>query len=1266
MLTTWVDRTLLDEEPLLSFCVLRDFETVPARGRKDRTAAVDRFVEDARANSTFLAKAQNWVDLAFSREDDGSIPSGLSVDDDNLLRILFNYYYRLHQNKGNDNEAIIYLTCKRRDLLGASATEQTRSNRPVVETGPREGGVAKSRRGRGGAPTLATRQQKKRKQKQKHTGNSAILISANAEGSGGIDISHTVVDGATAHIDTEARPEGISHPQPFGTEESNSNSQQTSLQSPHNAAPTQPKPIKRKAETQKTPVSTPLESSGEESSLLPSVQDISFSFAESHRPKRIASNHDRLAEMMAKERAYKLNPNDGFEPIPVPAPPRDRQVATRGRKPAVRGTQVGVRGKKPRRSPVSVGHTAPQDIVSPLTVIEAPSSSGGPAPSHAQQSEDSPAPLSASLDPTEAEPSRKSSGRASCAPKRQDGTRKRHSKANREPNLPPRASKRARRSSDVGLSGPGTDEPADQTTYLPAPLGNSPAVERAPALSAIGDASESIATAGASQGPNDVPTTNGASTSGRLGTCGPVALRIPGMESAHISGKRSRSHYEATSGEVEVPRVESLPMAPRLIRSLPRKVSSQRMNPRERDAVISAPQASSHQLTAEGVDHYLKDIAAGALMQSQESMPPIADWTQGEEVEQPFDVIGPDDNATSKPTVEESIVTSERKPRLPGNPPLWAASRQEICESTEYFRSYQGGVYSSKDTVKGYLLSAFSASRDIFHHRGKLIISHGGGKAESTYDLANGDKRHLSADDQEATDISVRALLKTYKDRRPLVLLADDKYVLFPFDLVASGCTYIVLGAYWISHAWAERQPASNERGHVVRYKFAFQWCEEQGHPWWISLDQSVDLAKIPVAPAIEIPPTEDLNLETVPVDSSSRENGQVNGNSLSKHEAIIPEALHGQQSSSKAMQKCSKCSRNSATVYKHGWMCLRPRCSAFWCLQTGERPPIQLEYDEEFLRLLPGRFETLPTLCPPTVANPPDNVTTSYAFSKGWHCSGCGRLSSRFKWEGWECAGCGQHVPVNGRLRQPNEFWHQRPSSTFLHSHVGKKSGIISRLPEPFNYGKGFTNRLTFILPDRRGTIHLILGNPVANEIADSIFREYQTQASKGELKLRRYPLRNHKLRGSLLTNYFSQNTGEPYQYVGGTGNTVSFDEAPSCICQALGLIQDRARLALGRRIPFNEILSAAYMERQKMSFHSDSEKGLGPTVASLSLGSTAFMHFRAHGATKQTQHDLTLILRHGDVLIMEGEGVQKYYEHTVIPMNFRIAATARCISSM
>ncbi|KAF8265234.1 hypothetical protein EI94DRAFT_364083 [Lactarius quietus] len=155
---------------------------------------------------------------------------------------------------------------------------------------------------------------------------------------------------------------------------------------------------------------------------------------------------------------------------------------------------------------------------------------------------------------------------------------------------------------------------------------------------------------------------------------------------------------------------------------------------------------------------------------------------------------------------------------------------------------------------------------------------------------------------------------------------------------------------------------------------------------------------------------------------------------------------------------------------------------------------------------------------------------------------------------------------------------------------------------------------------------------------------------------------------RGQLLSNYFSQNTGAPYQYIGGADRTTPLEQGAEPVLGALKLIQDRIASALGETIGFNEVLSAAYMEKQKMAFHSDSERGLGPVIASLSLGCVAEIHFRLH--SKHTVSEgprkvaMSLILRHGDVLVMKGAAVQEFYEHAVVPKNFRIVATARTIS--
>lgn len=108
---------------------------------------------------------------------------------------------------------------------------------------------------------------------------------------------------------------------------------------------------------------------------------------------------------------------------------------------------------------------------------------------------------------------------------------------------------------------------------------------------------------------------------------------------------------------------------------------------------------------------------------------------------------------------------------------------------------------------------------DRFEHGGRLIISHGyvifiviklfgspdnlhrGGKSESMHSI----KGHISsqpASDQLAQDKSVRALLNNYKNNRPLALLIDDKYALFPYNLGARDITYAVLGFYTVEKVW--------------------------------------------------------------------------------------------------------------------------------------------------------------------------------------------------------------------------------------------------------------------------------------------------------------------------------------------------------------------------------------------------------------------------------------------------------------------------------
>ncbi|KAI9509424.1 hypothetical protein F5148DRAFT_761013 [Russula earlei] len=585
---------------------------------------------------------------------------------------------------------------------------------------------------------------------------------------------------------------------------------------------------------------------------------------------------------------------------------------------------------------------------------------------------------------------------------------------------------------------------------------------------------------------------------------------------------------------------------------------------------------------------------------------------------------------------------------LPVIPPIWAQSRQEVCESLDSFRSFQGGVYHSNDTVKGYLLGAHSSSRDLFHHGGRLIISHGGGKAEALH-AKNRRMEIQGPADQLEDDRSVRALLNNYKSGRPLVILADDKYALFPFDLTASGYTYVVLGLYWIAHAWAELQQV-DENHSVVRYKFAFQWCEGQGDPWW--------------------QPRTEVSVATEDPNSQLRGDGPgVNTSEERKNSASESKALQYQIT----RYFCPDCKLKSLVVYQGAPMCLQPSCVAFFReYQTTEdfqRCTQTLSYSTELLQLRPANHlpVSADSLFPPS---PSDVNTTSRPFAKGLHCRDCGRLSTRFKWECYECSYCHRVYEAPRFIFSHKDFWLQEQALKFFQHRVAEDSGIVIRELEFRSQAKGsaLLQVQTFDLPHNRGHVHLIPGHPSVNMGANALFLDYQKQAASGEIQFRRWPLRAHKCRGQLLSNYFSQNTGAPYQYIGGAERTTPLEDGAKAVLDALALIKDRITTALGRDIPFNEVLSAAYMEKQKMTFHSDSERGLGPVVASLSLGSAAEMHFRLHSKYTFTEGHrkvaMSLLLRHGDVLVMEGAGVQEYYEHAVVPKNFRIVATARFIS--
>jgi alkylated DNA repair dioxygenase AlkB len=95
---------------------------------------------------------------------------------------------------------------------------------------------------------------------------------------------------------------------------------------------------------------------------------------------------------------------------------------------------------------------------------------------------------------------------------------------------------------------------------------------------------------------------------------------------------------------------------------------------------------------------------------------------------------------------------------------------------------------------------------------------------------------------------------------------------------------------------------------------------------------------------------------------------------------------------------------------------------------------------------------------------------------------------------------------------------------------------------------------------------------------------------------------------------NAFGMNFGMPYKFIA-SGDSRSFEEAPAAVRTARSLLNWAQRVFVNDESgyqDFNEELVFGYMDGQKIKYHDDGEMGLGPRIATLSLGGAATMLLR------------------------------------------------------
>ncbi|KAH8712265.1 hypothetical protein GQ44DRAFT_829984 [Phaeosphaeriaceae sp. PMI808] len=602
------------------------------------------------------------------------------------------------------------------------------------------------------------------------------------------------------------------------------------------------------------------------------------------------------------------------------------------------------------------------------------------------------------------------------------------------------------------------------------------------------------------------------------------------------------------------------------------------------------------------------------------------------------------------------------KPAPLGQPEVWAESRQELCETLHYFRSYQSGSYCTGGFARGFMFDKIA-----------LVARAGGGLIK---DRDSGEMK--AGRDQSDDSPTTQSLKASMKHLNPVVIITGIDNPHMPSQQPHQYC---VLDYFKPTHVWFEKSNGNR----ILRYRF--EKFAAQRESWWSPKDK-----KDPF----------ELGSLGLPV-----------------------------------QRTCEYCSKVSMQVYLNGWMCLQPTCAVFWHVENEEPEEALLVYDPRFLKQKtpwPNENDEYPLVTSKIELSAWSVIgeDTSRAFWSGIVCPDCGRCSSRLNWMGWECLGCDfkiepSHSPVPAvALREP--WW---PISS---SYTLSRDTHSTLVNTSISFAHGYRIQ-RYTIPGIDGFItHMIANKTIVEEASgpNEMFENLQ----KTDIGLRRRPLPNGQLKGESYCRQFMVNYGMPYKFIAATASR-PFSPVADPITSTRSRLNWAAKhlfaqetgktmaevTSVWKEKEFNEVLALGYFEGQKINYHDDGELGLGPTIATLSLGAPGAMrirmkcrYYRGCSATgiyddsrplpgcesytarialqpvlgglkvsnpavyrarlKELPRELKLTrvgnakdvlkmeLGHGDIVVMHGAELQKYYEHAVEHAGkLRFALTCRYI---
>ncbi|KAI6840436.1 hypothetical protein KC340_g13956 [Hortaea werneckii] len=542
----------------------------------------------------------------------------------------------------------------------------------------------------------------------------------------------------------------------------------------------------------------------------------------------------------------------------------------------------------------------------------------------------------------------------------------------------------------------------------------------------------------------------------------------------------------------------------------------------------------------------------------------------------------------------------ESKPPPQGQPRVWADSRQALCETVPYFKKPQGGCHQNDGHVYAFLFDGVGHCREYMDS--DVIIARAGGGMES--DSSSGTM--MQAKDQTMKEAQVVAMLNDAQLQNPLIVICGNKNT---GALTKMPHKYNVLGWYKPIAVWAEKTAGKrNKNWTTVKYRMERLRSQE---PAW--------------------------------------------------HAPVGVRTHHPSEAGELVKSTCASCRQCYPQIYLESWMCLNSSCDRFWRLGNGQEAPSgALTYNPAYLlHRTPWPVEEEPFDVRPRMPESGKVIgdTLTYINTRGIVCPNCGRCNPRYRFSGWVCDN--QHcdwdgLKVNHQAIMPSAL-HQATDTFGDGPSLGRNRHDPS-VSVKVSYTHGY-KIFTYTVEGIKGRfVHAVANGGINREWQgpDDMFAALQTE----DMGLERRRFNSEKLSGGKekvqtapgevqgqlpsppnegperdeadelgaiqkpeadvgdFMMAFSMNYGMPYKFVA-SGASKPFEESPWPVQACRSRLNWAQRMFLpdsgsGNDDEFNEELIFAYMEGQKIEYHDDGEEGLGPRIATLSLGGKAKMYLR------------------------------------------------------